>query len=46
MHVHNTIKTADYVKNKTNNSKHLLTAICQLHSIHLQKEVKSKQNSL
>jgi len=41
MYVHNTIKTfhtAGYVKN----NKHLMMAICQLHSMHLQKEMKSK----
>ena len=40
MHARNTIKTlhtAAYVKNKTNENKHLMMAIC---SKHLQKEVR------
>jgi len=31
------------LKNKMNNNKHLMTEICQLHSMHLQKEVESDQ---
>ena len=31
MHVHNDIKTLYTAANKTNNNKHLMTAICQLH---------------
>jgi len=34
------LHTAVYVKKKTNNNKHLLVVMCQLHSIQLQKEVK------
>jgi len=40
MHLQNAIKIHTSV-NKTNDNKHLMMVICQPHSMHLQKEVKS-----